>query len=77
VKQDYAGAVRTFVQLEQRTLPGCSSIQLHIAEWLWKQGYLPAAKQAFAKVSLLAEQRKTLCFKLGLDIPGKSAHDTQ
>lgn len=52
-KQDFAGAVRTFTQLELRRLPSCCAVLCNLASWLWKQGCLPAAKQAFEKVPAL------------------------
>eukprot|EP00040_Diaphanoeca_grandis_P026466 m.148327 g.148327 ORF g.148327 m.148327 type:complete len:547 (-) comp30583_c0_seq1:35-1675(-) len=48
-QKNYRVATIEFVNL-QRVIPESPSLLAHIAEWQWKQGYLPSAKLAFEKV---------------------------
>lgn len=49
-----AEAVNTFSKLEENVLPGNPSLLVSIAEWQWRQGYLPVAKTCFEKVCCLS-----------------------
>eukprot|EP00039_Didymoeca_costata_P006314 m.89171 g.89171 ORF g.89171 m.89171 type:complete len:555 (-) comp13207_c1_seq1:2308-3972(-) len=44
---DHKGAVALFQQIHQNALPENVHIMAHIAEWQWKQSYLPASVAAF------------------------------
>ena len=47
-RKEYRAATKPFVDL-QRVLPGNAHVLVNLAEWQWKQGYLPVAKMAFEK----------------------------
>lgn len=49
-KKDYKSAVLNFSSLERTSFPNNVELMRHQAMWQWQQGYLPAARQAFAKV---------------------------